>query len=306
MNVHRLPLRLPLSVHRPAPLIALAGVATLVLTAYTLLLHALRGRHTPVWLAFSWSSTSVVAWSLAGLGLLALIEHRAFVRDRSATRRVAELAAATICAIALAAAVRALLSHQGPFVWSAILDAAVSLAARWSAPGAVLALLVMLAANPRWRIADSAHQEATPVAADSPAPRTDARSAVVPPPAATLLAPPPAAAPASQTLAIRVGTRTTLLSQAQIITVEADGNYVRVHARGREYPARGTLQSVIASLDPHRFVRVHRTIVVAVDAVRELRTPRDLGATALLRDGRTVPVSRAGVRALRARLGAVR
>ncbi|MCU0633942.1 MAG: LytTR family transcriptional regulator [Gemmatimonadaceae bacterium] len=288
MSVHISRGPLPLTVRRPAPLIVAAGGGVLVLAAYTMVLHALRGRDTPPLLALEWAAASVVAWSIAGAALLAFIEMRAFDRQHSLVRRAAECLVATGMAIVLAAAVRALTASVWPGApFTHYLDAVTHSAARWSAPGLVVALLGLLATHPGWRQMVQTGADDAPAASPDRAPE---RGPIAP----------------ASTLALRVGTRTLLLRTDTITSLEADGNYVRVTAAGRIHAARGTLHALAADLDPHRFIRVHRSLVISIDALRELRTPRDLGATALLHDGRVVPVSRTGIRLVRERLGAVR
>lgn len=52
---------------------------------------------------------------------------------------------------------------------------------------------------------------------------------------------------------------------------ESEGDYVRVHACGRTYLTSTRLKELEASLDPERFVRVHRSCIVNLDFVTSLR-----------------------------------
>jgi hypothetical protein len=284
VNVHTHLLRLPLSARHPASLLSLAAAGTLLLTAYTLLLHGLSGRATPLLLAVYWSTGSVVAWCVAGTALLGLVERRAFIVGHGPLRRAAEVVCASLLAIAFASLLRSLLLPVGDRSLAALADAAWRLAARWSAPGLVVSALLVLASHPRWR-APASDMAGAPDGPIAPAPALPAPTH----PAVSEPAP----------LVLRDSARAIVLAQADITLFVANGNYVNVFARGSEYSTRGTLHGLAALLDPGRFIRIHRTMVVAADAVRELRTPRDLGATAVLTDGRVVPVSRTGVRALR-------
>ena len=64
---------------------------------------------------------------------------------------------------------------------------------------------------------------------------------------------------------VRVGVETLDL-------VEAERDYVRLHARGHTYLLRATLQDLERRLDPARFARVHRSAIVPLDRVRALKT----------------------------------
>jgi len=88
----------------------------------------------------------------------------------------------------------------------------------------------------------------------------------------------------------------------EIDWLEAADNYVRIHTRGNSYLVRETLKNVEATLDPERFVRVHRSAIVAVDCVERIE-PYVHGEYRLtLRDGTRLTSSRAHSDALRALL----
>jgi two-component system LytT family response regulator len=74
--------------------------------------------------------------------------------------------------------------------------------------------------------------------------------------------------------------------------LEADGDYVRLHRPGRTELMRATLQSLEARLDPRLFARVHRSFLVRLEEVREVRGSAGGDGTLLLRDGTELPLSR--------------
>ena len=85
--------------------------------------------------------------------------------------------------------------------------------------------------------------------------------------------------------------------------IEADDNYARVHTSAAAPLLRETLKSLEARLDPARFVRVHRSAIVRIDLVRELK-PQPSGDYQLrLESGARVPMSRGYRDAVLARLG---
>jgi two-component system LytT family response regulator len=55
-------------------------------------------------------------------------------------------------------------------------------------------------------------------------------------------------------------------------------------------------------LEARRFVRVHRSAIVALDAIREVRR-HGASHEVVLADGQVLPLSRVGRKALEARLG---
>ncbi len=74
--------------------------------------------------------------------------------------------------------------------------------------------------------------------------------------------------------------------------IEAAGVYAVIHEGGREHLVRESLQSLEARLDPSRFSRIHRSKIVALDRVSELRIDDRGGCRVVLRDGTTLPLSR--------------
>lgn len=61
------------------------------------------------------------------------------------------------------------------------------------------------------------------------------------------------------------------LPVAEVDWIEAADNYVRIHACGSEYLIRDTISGLVSRLDPRRFVRIHRSVVVAIDRIREMQ-----------------------------------
>jgi two-component system, LytTR family, response regulator len=98
--------------------------------------------------------------------------------------------------------------------------------------------------------------------------------------------------------------RVRLLPVEQISWIEADGVYVKLHTRdGAVHLHRGLLGSLDASLDSRRFVRIHRSAIVNIDVVSELRQDAHGDYIAVLRDRTEVRVGRRFRARLQARLG---
>ena len=78
----------------------------------------------------------------------------------------------------------------------------------------------------------------------------------------------------------------------EVVWVEAEGNYARLHTTGRPLVAGVGIGEVEARLPADRFARVHRSAVVALGAVRHLESDGSGGYEALLDGGHRVRVSR--------------
>jgi two-component system LytT family response regulator len=95
-----------------------------------------------------------------------------------------------------------------------------------------------------------------------------------------------------------------LLDASEIDWIEAHDDHAEIHAGNRRYRVRQTLSALEARLDPARFARIHRSTLVRIDHVRELRGEGSgRTARAILQDGSALPVSRRRLAAIRARLG---
>lgn len=102
----------------------------------------------------------------------------------------------------------------------------------------------------------------------------------------------------TRSFAVRIGTRTLLVDAADVERIEADGDYATLHAHGRTYLVRERLQALALRLDPARFQRVHRSAIVRLDCIAELRALTNRDALLRLRDGTLLRASRTYMPAL--------
>jgi two-component system LytT family response regulator len=107
-----------------------------------------------------------------------------------------------------------------------------------------------------------------------------------------LLAQIPGRPSAANQILVREADRAFFLSVDDIQRVAAAGNYVEVHAKGKVHLVRDTLTSFIAQLDPSEFLRVHRSHVVRVGFIAEMRPMFHGDYELVLRDGQTLSLSR--------------
>jgi NO-binding membrane sensor protein with MHYT domain len=117
---------------------------------------------------------------------------------------------------------------------------------------------------------------------------------------------PPRAAPVVR-LPVEGADGTHFIDTADVRSVRADAHYTRVHDGTRERMCPWSISEAEAQLDPGLFVRVHRSHIVAIPHVSFVRKEGD-GAVIEL-DGPSphrVPVSRAKIAEVKARLGLAR
>ena len=102
----------------------------------------------------------------------------------------------------------------------------------------------------------------------------------------------PAAAPMRQILVEIDEGRQTLLNLEAIDLIRADGNYLCLLSGGITYRRRGTLSDLEARLDPARFLRLNRSEIVRLEAIREIQPWFHGDARVVLADGEVLTWSR--------------
>jgi two-component system LytT family response regulator len=110
----------------------------------------------------------------------------------------------------------------------------------------------------------------------------------------------------ASTFTVRSGARALFVDADDLVRIESAGDYATLHAGGREHLVRESLQRLMQRLDPARFVRVHRTAIVRIDQIEEMRTLANRDALLRLRDGTPVRVSRTYIDNLTRALGQAR
>ena len=101
--------------------------------------------------------------------------------------------------------------------------------------------------------------------------------------------PPPAHA---QRISVRVGESIRVIATDDIDWIRADGNYVHIHVAGTRYLHRETLSHLLETLDPRRFLRIHRGTLVNVERIREIHPLFQGNAEVVLCDGTRLNLSR--------------
>ena len=94
-------------------------------------------------------------------------------------------------------------------------------------------------------------------------------------------------------IAVPIGRRTVFLKVDTIDWIEADGNYLHLHVGRQQYVIRSGIGALEGQLAPARFARIHRSAIVNLDRVEELRMVAPGEYRVLLSDSTELPVSRA-------------
>ncbi len=124
--------------------------------------------------------------------------------------------------------------------------------------------------------------------AAAPAPRAAALAASARPPGEHLAR-----------VLVKDGANVHVIPVARIDWIEAQDDYVAIHAEGRSHLKNQALADLADLLDPARFVRIHRSYLINLDRLARLELMAKDSRIAILKDGKELPVSRAGYAKLR-------
>jgi len=92
--------------------------------------------------------------------------------------------------------------------------------------------------------------------------------------------------------AVRSDGRVRFVAAADVDWIEADGNYMVLHVGETRHRLRASLAGLTEGLDPKQFVRIHRSVIVNVDRIREVQPWFGGDYIAILRTGAKLRVSR--------------
>ena len=102
---------------------------------------------------------------------------------------------------------------------------------------------------------------------------------------------------------VKSGPRTRLVAASEVDWIEASGNYAKLHCGTETLLVSRSMRELADALATSQFVRIHRSVIVNVARIRELRTDDYRDYTVLLRDGQQLRLSRSYRQALEAALG---
>lgn len=93
-------------------------------------------------------------------------------------------------------------------------------------------------------------------------------------------------------LLVRSAGRVHFVRTSEIEWCEAAGNYVRLHVGQESHLFRETMNSLESKLEPRHFVRIHRSTIVNVEQIEQLRSSLGGESTVILRNGVKLTLSR--------------
>ncbi|HEV8337105.1 MAG TPA: LytTR family DNA-binding domain-containing protein [Candidatus Polarisedimenticolia bacterium] len=104
-------------------------------------------------------------------------------------------------------------------------------------------------------------------------------------------------------LSVKGNGRISLVSVDEIEWIESEGNYVRLHLSGQSHLLRETMNGIESRLDPEHFMRIHRSAIVNVNFIQELRPWFTGEYIVRMRSGKELTLTRSHRDALRRLIG---
>jgi two-component system LytT family response regulator len=98
----------------------------------------------------------------------------------------------------------------------------------------------------------------------------------------------------AERVVVKDGSRVHIIPVGKLDYAEAQDDYVSLHSEKKTYLKQQTISSLEESLDPARFVRVHRSFLVNLERIAKIEPYTKDTRVVLLNDGTQIPVSRAG------------
>ena len=95
-------------------------------------------------------------------------------------------------------------------------------------------------------------------------------------------------------LLVKDGANVHVIPVDRLDWIEAQDDYASIRSEGKSYLKPQPISEIAAGLDPARFVRIHRSYVLNVERLARLELYAKDSRVAFLKDGKELPVSRAG------------
>jgi two-component system LytT family response regulator len=130
-----------------------------------------------------------------------------------------------------------------------------------------------------------------------------AASAPAPSPAGSASGDTRGASPYLERIAVEMRGKVRVVPVSQIEYITASGPYVELHTSERAYLIREAIHTLEERLDPNRFLRIHRSIIVRVDLIDTFHRGAGGDYEVQLKSGARLRVSRSRREELERRLG---
>ncbi|HXG37819.1 MAG TPA: response regulator [Bacteroidota bacterium] len=101
---------------------------------------------------------------------------------------------------------------------------------------------------------------------------------------------------------VREGSKVHVIPVEKVDYIDAQDDYVSIRAEGKSHLKQERLSNLEATLDPKRFVRIHRSTILNIDRLAKIELYAKDSRVVILKDGTKLSVSRTGYEKLKALL----
>lgn len=103
--------------------------------------------------------------------------------------------------------------------------------------------------------------------------------------------------------AVRTGDSIAFVQAPEVDWIAATDYYATLHCGKKSHLIRETIKDLETKLDPNKFIRVHRSTIVRIDRIKELKRQLDGGYEIVLADATRLKLSRSYLTAIQGLLG---
>lgn len=91
---------------------------------------------------------------------------------------------------------------------------------------------------------------------------------------------------------IKTGGRIYFVREDEIQYIVASGYYIEIYANGKKHLLRQSLRGIVEKLDPHKFLRIHRSVVISLSYLKEIIRQGSSDFSARMEDGTSFRISK--------------
>jgi two-component system LytT family response regulator len=106
-----------------------------------------------------------------------------------------------------------------------------------------------------------------------------------------------------QRVVVKTGSKIRIIPVHDIIYLEADDDYVKIHTAEGSFLKKKTMQHFEDVLQPSQFVRVHRSYIIHIPQITRIEATDKENHVAVLKNNTRIPLSKTGYPKLKAVLG---
>jgi two-component system LytT family response regulator len=100
-------------------------------------------------------------------------------------------------------------------------------------------------------------------------------------------------------ISVKQRNETIYLNTCEIEQIEASDYYVTIHSCGKKYLLRETMNNLEGALDPTKFIRIHRSVILNIDRIKAIRSVSPNENVIITCDDQKFPISRTGKRKIK-------